>query len=599
MSIQDVDEGVFVIKNRLRHKRILLVLDDINQLDQLKKLVGKRNWFGSGSRVIITTRDKHLLRILEVDEIFEVEGLSDGEALNLLSLKAFKKGHPPKDYLELSEDVGTEAIQGIVLKLPKSKEAYWNPESFSKMHNLKLLIIRNVQLLHEPKHLPIGLRFLEWKGYPSKSLPSNFQSNELVELYMCGSYIEQLWKGAKSFEKLQIIQMNGSTNLKETPDLLRVPNLKEMVLEDCLNLRKIHPSTLVHNRLTLLNLQGCVNVKTLPSKFEMESLEVLILSGCSKLKKIPEFGENMQRVLELYLGGIAVTKLSASIGHLTSLVLLNIRDCKSLTSLPSSIFNLKLLKNVNISGCSKLEKLPEIVGNESVEELDMSGTAIREVPSSIGLLKSLKVLSFSGCKGLSSFNSTSWYDLLPFSSRPKIADPVGLSSLLGLYSLTKLNLRNCNLREIPNDIGCLFSLEVIDLSENSFVCLPDSISQLRKLETMYLNNCTSLRALPNLPVDIVQIWGNGCTSLEMVPDLQKPNSFCKGELYLLNCSKLANNQDFIDIFLAMIRKHHQGFSRRCSIYDDEEFSYRYDMVIPGSVIPKWFIHQSIGAETFD
>nr|POE69669.1 tmv resistance protein n [Quercus suber] len=258
---------------------------------------------------------------------------------------------------------------------------------------------------------------------------------------MCGSYIEQLWKGAKSFEKLQIIQMNGSTNLKETPDLLRVPNLKEMVLEDCLNLR-----------------------------------------------------------------------------------------------------------------CSKLEKLPEIVGNESVEELDMSGTAIREVPSSIGLLKSLKVLSFSGCKGLSSFNSTSWYDLLPFSSRPKIADPVGLSSLLGLYSLTKLNLRNCNLREIPNDIGCLFSLEVIDLSENSFVCLPDSISQLRKLETMYLNNCTSLRALPNLPVDIVQIWGNGCTSLEM------------------------------------------GFSRRCSIYDDEEFSYRYDMVIPGSVIPKWFIHQSIGAE---
>ena len=29
MNIQDVDEGVFVIKNRLRHKRILLVLDDV------------------------------------------------------------------------------------------------------------------------------------------------------------------------------------------------------------------------------------------------------------------------------------------------------------------------------------------------------------------------------------------------------------------------------------------------------------------------------------------------------------------------------------------------------------------------------------------
>ena len=38
MNIQNADDGVFVIKNRLRHKKILLVLDDVNQLDQLKKL---------------------------------------------------------------------------------------------------------------------------------------------------------------------------------------------------------------------------------------------------------------------------------------------------------------------------------------------------------------------------------------------------------------------------------------------------------------------------------------------------------------------------------------------------------------------------------
>ena len=116
MNIQDVDEGVFVIKNRLRHKRILLVLDDVNQLDQLKKLVGKHNWFGSGSRVIITTRDKHLLRILEVDEVCEAEGLSDDEALNLLSLKAFNKDHPPKDYLELSKDV-VQYTKGLPLAI--------------------------------------------------------------------------------------------------------------------------------------------------------------------------------------------------------------------------------------------------------------------------------------------------------------------------------------------------------------------------------------------------------------------------------------------------------------------------------------------------
>ena len=105
MSIQDVQDGVLVIKNRLRHKRILLVLDDVNQLDQLEKLVGKHNWFGLGSRAIITTRDKHLLRRVKVDEIYEVEGLNFDEAFHLLSLKAFRKDHPPKDYLELSKDV--------------------------------------------------------------------------------------------------------------------------------------------------------------------------------------------------------------------------------------------------------------------------------------------------------------------------------------------------------------------------------------------------------------------------------------------------------------------------------------------------------------
>ena len=82
----------------------------------MKKLVGKHNWFGSGVRVIITTRDKHLLRILEVDEMFEVEGLSDDEALHRLSLKTFKKGHPPKDYLELSKDV-VQYTKGLSLAI--------------------------------------------------------------------------------------------------------------------------------------------------------------------------------------------------------------------------------------------------------------------------------------------------------------------------------------------------------------------------------------------------------------------------------------------------------------------------------------------------
>ena len=65
-------------------------------------LVGEHNWFGSGSRIIITTRDAHLLEEHQVDEIYEVKGLNDENALQLFCLKAFKEKHVLEDYRELS-----------------------------------------------------------------------------------------------------------------------------------------------------------------------------------------------------------------------------------------------------------------------------------------------------------------------------------------------------------------------------------------------------------------------------------------------------------------------------------------------------------------
>ncbi|XP_057756630.1 TMV resistance protein N-like [Arachis stenosperma] len=53
--------GSFEMKRRLGQKRVLLVLDDVDNIQQLKSLAGEIDWFGPGSRIIITTRYEYVL----------------------------------------------------------------------------------------------------------------------------------------------------------------------------------------------------------------------------------------------------------------------------------------------------------------------------------------------------------------------------------------------------------------------------------------------------------------------------------------------------------------------------------------------------------
>ena len=87
IDIRDVQWG---IRNRFCHKRVLVILDDVDQLEQLEALAGKQSWFGPGSVIIITTRDQHLLISHGVAEekIYEAKILNYDEALKLLDRKS-------------------------------------------------------------------------------------------------------------------------------------------------------------------------------------------------------------------------------------------------------------------------------------------------------------------------------------------------------------------------------------------------------------------------------------------------------------------------------------------------------------------------------
>ncbi|PWA52930.1 toll/interleukin-1 receptor (TIR) domain-containing protein [Artemisia annua] len=116
VEVQSVAEGKRKIKSMLCRISVLILLDDVDDLGQLEALAGSHNWFGGGSRIIITTRDEHLLRTHKVDMVLPVSLLSNDDAIRLLNKHAYQENKPIEDYETLSQRVVSYA-SGLPLAL--------------------------------------------------------------------------------------------------------------------------------------------------------------------------------------------------------------------------------------------------------------------------------------------------------------------------------------------------------------------------------------------------------------------------------------------------------------------------------------------------
>ncbi|GJR71642.1 disease resistance TIR-NBS-LRR class family protein [Tanacetum coccineum] len=106
VTLHNVDDGKGIMKRRMSSKKVLLVLDDVDHIDQLKALASERKWFKPGSRILITSRDEQVLKAhRSVDMIRDIALLSDQEATSLFSRHAFGRENPLQGYEELSGKV--------------------------------------------------------------------------------------------------------------------------------------------------------------------------------------------------------------------------------------------------------------------------------------------------------------------------------------------------------------------------------------------------------------------------------------------------------------------------------------------------------------
>ncbi|KAM7480808.1 hypothetical protein LguiB_005391 [Lonicera macranthoides] len=142
-------------------------------------------------------------------------------------------------------------------------------DAFKELRHLRLLRLSHVKLFGSYAVFPKELRWLYWRGLNLKSLPNEFQLENIVSLDIRNSSLERVWK---------------ETKLVETPNFSNIRNLEKLILKNCPSLVKVDESLATLRRLIVLNLKDCKSLRKLPTNIGMvQSLKELIVSGCSNL----------------------------------------------------------------------------------------------------------------------------------------------------------------------------------------------------------------------------------------------------------------------------------------------------------------------------
>ncbi|CAN6582716.1 unnamed protein product [Malus baccata var. baccata] len=530
LKIDDVHHGINLIKNRLRQKKILLILDDVDKLERLKDWVDV-DCFGEGSRVIITTKDRSLLDFYGGHWIYEVQQLGYNKALELFSWNAFERNRPPDDYLSLARRAIAYA-QGLPLAL-NIIGSYLRNKSIGRWQDvlnsydgepytdIQVILRKSYDAWNDclqQVFLDIACFFKgENKDYVLQILRSS-------TLKVCQDCIEVLVeKAIITIEDNQILmhdllQTMGKqivyeesrtepgkrSRLWDHEDVYHVltenqgtKKIRSIVVElpESNVMIPLNPESFLRMnlaKLTWMNLKGCEFLEKIPDLSGSSNIKHLNLSWCKNLVEVDDSVGFLDKLVELDLSWCpnltsGIRELPSSIAYLTGLTSLIANDCE-LQNVPdlSGSPNIRLL---HLSGCEFLKKIPDLSGSPNLEVLDLNGcTSLVEVDDSVGFLDKLKILKLSGCSKLTRFVTR-----------------------LGSRSLVYLSLDGCRrLESFPEIEGEMESLYWLDIEKSGIRELP-SIAYFTRLRILKASGCDlqNIQPLPfgkKVKFDEVSSW---------------------------------------------------------------------------------------------
>ncbi|CAF2126381.1 unnamed protein product [Brassica napus] len=580
----------------LSDKKVLVVLDEVDHWWQLEEMAKQPGWVGPGSMIIITTEDRKLLKALGLgsDHIYKMKFPTSDESLQIFCQYAFGQKSPDDGFESLAREV-TWLVGNLPLGL-RVMGSYLRgmskDEWIEALPWLRSTLDREIEstlrfsydaLRDNEKTLFLHVACLFSVFYASifKSYFANssLEVNHGLEVLAQKSLITIDHKHGRVYMHRLMAQMGREIVKKQSTEnpgkrqfLTDTKDISHVLDEDTAtgNVLGIHLDTTWTGEEIQINksaFQGMNNLQFLslfsytihtpegldclpdklislhwyscplriwPSKFSGKFLVDLVMHN-SRFEMLWEGIKPLPRLKRLDLSFSRNLKKLPDLSEATSLEELRLYKCKSLLEITSSIGNATKLYRLDISGCEKIKDFPNVP--DSIVELNMSETGIKEVPPWIENLLRLRELRMHLCKKLKTIS--------PNISKLENLEFLALSNhayhACDDEDYTKYEYENVieALIEWGPDFKRSWILESdfdvhyilpICLPEKAFftspislrLCssgiktIPDCTRYLSGLLKLDVKECSELVALPPLPHSLIYLDAQGCESLKTI-----------------------------------------------------------------------------------
>ncbi|CAN1751422.1 Disease resistance protein L6 [Linum perenne] len=535
-KVKDASEGLHVIKDRVCKHKVLVVLDDVNDLFEFDKILGKLDDFSHESRFIVTTRDKRVLKVLQECKFYEPREMSYDHALQLFSRHAFGIDHPPENDAIISmEFVKVAAGLPLAIKvigslLFRREKEFWVAKlmelkdvpptklqerlkiSYNELSNSEKQIFLDIAccFIGEKKDFPFYMwrncKFYPESGINTLLLRSLIRFNERNELWM-HDHIRDLgraivreedshrpWKRSRIWCNEDALEILKSEEGSDQIEVLRV-HMKDENLEltdkEFKKLSRLRYLEIRYGRLVgdfkgvLPNLRWLQlwDCSSIPSDLNMKKLVIL------EMKRCPMKDE---------WRGWSGTKVASN------------------------------LKAILLYHCKEIRTAPDLSQCTSLEWIDLHCCWEMRGEIHIGnLLKNLKLLRFSYTKII------------------KLTGEIGTLENLQVFDAGNLlnfgNIFSPEIMKMPTSLNQLYLsssrvLNLFELKELEELCLDDcdklqylgglwKLSKLKTLRLDYLSSCNSLLVVEeDLPSSLNSLAISG---LKILPNFANLNNLTK------------------------------------------------------------------------